>query len=43
MALEVPVTRIEQIEAAELKPGAAIVRGSGEIAAEHIDRHLPLA
>ena len=43
VAVEVPVARVEQIEAAELEPGSAVVGGGGEIAAEQVDGHLALA
>ena len=43
MALEVPVSRVEQVKSAQLEPGASIVRSGGEIPAQQVDGHLALA
>ena len=43
VAVEVPVAGIEQVEAAELEPGPPVVGGGGEIVAQQVDGHLPLA
>ena len=42
VALEVPVSCIEKVEAAELKPGPPIIGSSGQIAAEQSDRQSAL-
>ena len=41
--VDVPVARVEQVEPAELEPGAAIVWGRRQIVAQQVDRHLALA
>src|SRR5215207_9661893 len=43
MALEVPVSCIEQVKTTELEPGAPVVRGRCEVAAQKVDGHLALA
>ena len=41
--VQVPVPGVVEIETAELEPGPAVVRRGREVAAEEVDRHVPLA
>ena len=43
VAVQVPLAGVVKVEAAELEPGPAVVGSGGEIAAEEVDGHLPLA
>ncbi len=43
MALAVPVAGVEEVEAAEFQPGARVVRGGGEVAAQQLGGLPPLA